>query len=527
MRRVVRYVPIIIMLMSALHTQFGGVESSINARANLAVGFQLYDISWLYAFTNISLGNTTIPEGATALSISIRYIGSKPAYGLYINFSSLRLVGDINDTDRYYNDTIPANYSLVFVFVFEEVYRNISLSEYDLPMSITFWVDGEFYRQTLIVPVSVSGVPEIIIYADPLIIRGEGTYEYNVRVKNVGTATAKWVHVVTIGYPPYITIDSPDVYKIGFLSPMEEKEATFRVRVIDTPISTMAFVVNVTYMDERTNDLYWIAETVPVVFNETPEIIVAFSYTLPIHALPGDKYVQLFMTVGNPTRKLIKDVSARLLLPEYIYPSFPGSDSVDIGALPPGYYVNLTFLINIEDNAPTGFYSIPLLFTYEGGQCMEYISLVVKEKVRFEILNVDPDTLEIGATDINFHLKLRNIASVEAKDVYIELQAGGNLKGELAAYIGNVYPSETVDITFYVDVSPDVPEKQAPLDILMVWIQEDRVLSEIYRIMISYVKKGIPIASLEFGLIAVLIIASIYLLYRTVRKIKLYRVGLA
>jgi len=519
----------IIILMILLLTVSPLMMRQSNCREvkiSFAPRFELYDVSWLYAITNITVGNTTIPGGTTALMIALKYISDVPASNLFINFTELRRVGKLNETCKRYNDTIPANYSLTFVFVFDEVYQNISLSEYDLPMYLTFYANGNTYHQTLVVPVSVTGVPEIRIYAPPLIIQGEGVYNYTLKVENVGTATAKWVHVVTVGYPPYITIDSPDVYKVGFLKPLEEKEAKFAIRITEVPLSTLAFIVNVSYMDERTNDIYWIAETVPVVFNETPELIAVYSYSIPLHTLSGDKYVQVRAMVGNPTKKLIKNAEAYLDLPEYFCPSFPGADRIKLGSIPPGYFVNLTFLINVEDQAPPGFYEVPLVFTYDGGQNMDYVSIVVEEKVEFKILDIDPNELEIGASDVTLHMILINTASVEAKDVYVELQTGGSLKGELAAYIGNVYPGEIFDITFYADVSSDVPEGQAPLDLMIIWMQEERLLSKIYRIIITFVKKAIPVASIELGIAALAMFAVVYLIYRILKEVKLYKAGL-
>jgi len=517
---------ILLLLIFIVPLFLGPRYSYGEVRVSFAPRFELYDVSWLYAVANITIGNTTIPQGATALMIALKYISDVSAERLLINFTDLRRVGRLNETYKHYNDTIPANYSLTFIFVFDEVYRNISLSEYDLPMYLTFHAGGNIYHQTIIVPVSVTGVPELRIYARPLIVSGEGVYNYTLRVENIGTATAKWVHVVTIGYPPYVTIDSPDIYKVGFLRPMESKEARFTIRITEVPLTTLAFVVNVSYMDERTNDVYWVAETVPVVFNETPELIAIYSYSVPLHALPGDRYVEVMVAVANPTKKLIKDAEARLELPEYFTPSFPGADKIKLGSIPPGYLINLSFLINVEDQAPPGFYEIPLIFTYEGGQSMDYVSIVVEEKAEFRIIDMDPEELEIGASDVTLHMVLRNMASVEAKDVYVELQTGGNLKGELAAYIGNVYPGETFDITFYADVSSDVMEGQAPLDLMIIWMQEERLLSKIYRIMITFVKKAIPVASIEVGIAALAMFGVAYLVYRILKEIKLYKAGL-
>ncbi len=499
------------------------VEVGQKKASTYDIGLDLYDVSWVYALANISLGNITIPEGTTALFVSLRNIGSVPIYNLTIDFSSLERVGKINETVKNYTGEIPSNYSVLFAFVFDEVYQNISLSEYDLPLHCNFTANGLPFQQTIIVPVSVSGIPEIEIQAEPLIVYQEGDYIFNVKVKNIGTATAKWVRVITYGYPPYVTVESPDIYKLGFISPNEMKEATFRLRVIDLPVTAIAFVVNVTFMDERSTNVYWIAETVPVIVNETKEIILVNAYSIPPTTLPGDKYVQVNAIIGNPTRKLIKNAVVKLDLPEYFEPSFPGSDTINIGSLPPGYFVNVTFLIDVDSSAPPGFYEIPVKFTYDGGENEATLSIVVKEKVKFKMIKIEPDTLTIGDTDVNLHIQIKNVAYVEAEDVYLEIQSGGNLKGELAAYVGKVFPGEIVDITFYTEVSKDAPEGRVPMDMLIIWIQEGRVLSELYRFMLTFVSGGLYVSKYELGVIAIFIVATAALFYKSLREIMIRR----
>jgi len=487
------------------------------------VKMDLYDVSWVYAFANITVGNTTVTEGTTTLFVSLRNLGSVSIYNLTVNFSSLQRVGKINETVKHYEEPIPPNYSVAFVFIFEEVYQNISLSEYDLPLYATYYADDIEFEQKITVPISVSGIPEIEIFAEPLTVYQEGEYTYRLKVRNVGTASAKWVRVITVGYPPYVTVESPDIYRIGFLKPNEEKEATFRLRVIDLPVTAIAFVVNVTFMDERSTDTFWVAETVPVIVNETAEIILVNAFSIPPTTLPGDKYVEIRAIIGNPTRKLIRNAKAVLELPEYFSPSFPSSDRINIGSLPPGYFVNVTFLIDVDKVAPAGFYEIPVKFTYDGGESEGMISIVVKEKVEFKIMSINPDTLEIGATDVDLHIQLKNMASVEAEDVYLEIQSGGNLKGELAAYVGKVFPGEVVDITFYTEVSKDAPEGRVPMDMLIVWIQEDRVLSELYRFMLTFITGGVYVSTYELGIGALFFIITIYLVYKSLREIMVKR----
>jgi len=487
------------------------------------VRLELYDVSWVYAFTNITIANTTIPEGSTALVVSVRNVGGVPIMNITANFSSVGIIGRVNESTKTYSGIVPVNYSVTFAFVFEEIFKNVSLSEYDIPMHLKFFAEGIKYEQTIVVPVSVSGVPELEIFAPPLVVHGEGEYNLSVTVRNIGTVTAKWVRVITVGYPPYVVVESPDIARLGFLRPNEEKSASFRVRVIDLPVSSMAFLVNVTFMDERSADVYWIAETVPVIVNESPELILISSVSLPLTVLPGDRFVEIRAIICNPTRKLIRDAEAFLRLPEYFKPSFPGANRISLGSVPPGFVINATFFVDVDDDTPPGCYKLPLEFRYEGGENKENISIVVRERAEFKILDVEPEVLEIGASDIELHIKIKNVASVEAKDVYLEIQSGGCLKGELATYVGEVFPGETIDVTFYTEVSEDAPEGRTPIDMLIVWVQEERVLSEIYRLMLTFVGKSVYAQPYELGLTTLLLLASAYVCYRVTKKVTISR----
>jgi len=474
----------------------------------------LDDAFWVYAVTEVNISGINIPAGTTAFIVILKNEGEYLIENVTIDFEAIKKIGECNETTKYYNDTVPPNYSLAFAFRIS-LFDNASLSEYDLPMEVKYYSLGSEVKYTLIVPVAVTGYPLIKIHAAPLYISDEGIYNYTVIVRNIGTAPARHVTVALIGYPPYVSVVSDDWYDIGILKAGENETVTFQLYITELPVSSILFVVNATFMDQRTNQIYSVAEAVPVISTEKPHIVlVASSYT-PTTVFPGDKFVRVIITLANPTSKFLEDVNIELILPEEIEESYVGSTKFSIGTMMPGSYTQVTFYINVREEASPGMYNLGLNATFRGGYNFFAIPILVKEKARFKVVSIDPQILRIGARGVNLKITMKNVARVDAEGVYLQLMGGTIIKGEVITYIGKVSANEEFTVTFSIDIAENAPTGYATLDLKVSWTQEDRVLSDIYKIRVYLSPRLASSFALTIGVLSLLSIILLIPIVRT------------
>lgn len=481
----------------------------------------LDDVFWVYAVSEVNISGIEIPAGTTAIVIVLKNEGNESVSYIKVDFSSILKIAECNETVKYFNDTLPPYYSVTFAFTVN-LYENASASQYDLPLYVTYFMSDIECSYTIDIPVAVTGVPLLKIHLSPLYVSDAGEYNLTAYVENVGTAPARNVIVHTIGYPPYITIMNVDWVKLGLLKTGEIKKVTFRLYVTDLPFSVIPIVVNVTFMDQRTNDFYSVSETAPVILNITPRLALMSSSYVPTAVLPGDKYVKITVILTNPTSKIVEDCCAELILPSGIEPSYAGSGKVSLGTILPNHYVTVSFYVNILEDIEPKLYDLILNVTFKNGKQIFEVPLLVKEKARFKIVNIEPKTLPIGGRGVNFRVTIMNIAKIDAEAVYLQLMGGAILKGEVVTYVGKISAGEMVTTTFIIEISENAPEGSASLDLKVSWTQEDRVLYEIYKLTISLKRPlSLPLyATASFILLGGLAILLSIPLVRYIRRIK-------
>lgn len=443
----------------------------------------LDDVFWVYAATQLNISGITIPAGTTALVVVLKNVGEESVKNITAVFDSIKELGECNETVKSYNDTLFPHRSLSFVFKISP-YENISASEYDLLMHIRYYYRSLKVEYDIIVPIAVTGYPLIKIHASPLYISGEGIYNYTVIIENIGTAPARHVTVTLIGYPPYVNVIGDDWFDLGIIRAGEYKTARFELYVTEAKVSGIPLLINVTFLDQRTNQIYSVAESSAIIYQEEPHVILMSSSYMPTSVLPGDKFIKIIVVMANPTSKLLENVHIELILPETMEPSYIGSTNFSIGAMAPGSHVQIEFYINIKEDAEPRMYTLILNVTFSEGYNIFDIPLLVKEKARFEIVDVEPNILRIGARGLNLRVTIRNIANVDAEGVYLQLMGGTIIKGEVITYVGKIVSGEKVTVTFTIDVSESAPAGYATLDLRVSWTQEGRVLSDIYKIRV-------------------------------------------
>ncbi|MEX2690599.1 MAG: COG1361 S-layer family protein, partial [Candidatus Njordarchaeum guaymaensis] len=370
----------------------------------------LYDVFWVYAATTINISGIVIPSGTTAIVITLINNGSVPIENIEI-FLDLSYIGEVNETTKRYNDKVDPNHSVSFAFKIEP-FDNISISEYDAIMQVFYYVEDTQIYDEMLVPIAVTGYPELKIHSSALYFSSEGDYNLTIEIENIGTGPARKTIVHTLGYPPYVTVLGDDWSEIGIIPAGTKKKVTFTLHIIESGVSAIPIFVNTTFMDQRTTDFYSVAETIPVIYNETPRLSMISSVYVPTKLFPGDKNVQINVVISNPTMKIIRDIIAELILPNDIKPSYAGSSRVSLGSLPPGYTVTLTYYLDIEENAKPRSTNLELLVIFDGGENRFNIPIIIERKGSFSIESISPSILELGKRGITLQIGIINNGSV-------------------------------------------------------------------------------------------------------------------
>jgi len=500
-----------------------GSANNVKTLSNYMKALLLEDVFWVYAVESINISGVEIPAGTSAIVISLKNYDDSPVYNITVDFNELLMIAECNDTVQQYNSTIPPGYAVTFVFKVS-LRDNATASEYDLPLKVSYFKNNDNYWYYLVVPISVSGVPIIKIKAFNVYVDGSGIYDLFFEVQNIGTSPARRVVAALISSPPYVNSYGDDWKYLGIIPANKTKTCSFKIYVSEMPVSSIPIIINVSFMDQRTNNFYSITESVLVVYNETPHIILTSSSYIPTSVFPGDKFVKLSLTISNPTSKMIENASAELVLGNEFKASYAMSTKISIGTILPGQVTNLNFFIDVNDDAEPGLKNLFLIVRFSGGVNTFKVPIIIKEKAKFVITSYSPETLPRGGRGIVFRIGLKNVGNVDAEAIYLQLMGGTILKGEVVTYVGKLISGEETCISFTVEVSNSAPLGEVSLDLKITWTQENRVLSEISKLFVVIVS-GSPISSvygLTLGLIS--LIAGI-LLIPLIREIKKFMRG--
>lgn len=505
-------------------TQLFGAIHSVKPASNYMRDLLLEDVFWIYAIKNINISGVEIPAGTSAIVISLKNYGNSSIYNITVNFLDLLKIAECNDTTQQYNSTIPPGYSVTFVFK-ASLRENATASEYDLPMKVSYFKNSEKYWYYLVIPISVSGVPIIKIKALNVFVDGSGIYDLFFEVQNIGTSPARRVIATLIPYPPYVNSYGDDWKYLGIIPANKTKTCSFEIYVSEMPVSSIPVIINVSFMDQRSNSFYSITESVLVIYNETPHLILTSSSYIPTSVFPGDKFVKISLTISNPTSKMIENASAELVLSNEFKASYAMSTKISIGTVMPGQITNINFFIDVDDNAEPGLKNLLLVIYFSGGINTFKVPIVIKEKAKFMIISYSPRTLPKGGRGIVFRIGLRNIANVDAEAIYLQLMGGTILRGEMVTYVGKLVSGEETSVTFTIEVSNSAPLGEVSLDLKITWTQNNRVLSEILKLFVTIVS-GSPFSSLYGFLLGLFSLIAGILLIPLIREVKRFVRGM-
>jgi len=240
--------------------------------------------------------------------------------------------------------------------------------------------------------------------------------------------------------------------------------------------------------------------------------------TTPVKIYPDSYGNTVTVTIANSGNGLAKDVQVDLQLTQPFLPSSSGSDQIFLGNLPAGQTTPANFVIDVIPNATFGQYSVPLVEML-GNQIIPIgqVPIYVAEKVKFQIISINPTTVSPGDSGDVISVQIKNIASITAESVRVELQVGNYFTGTLTDFLGDMTAGQNKTALFTVDIDSKAPIGTYPVGLRFDWTQDNNqfALNHTYPVTLYVQAAGPP-----YALLAVLVIAVIGVGY-FVRKKKL------
>ncbi|OGD53845.1 hypothetical protein A3K80_06090 [Candidatus Bathyarchaeota archaeon RBG_13_38_9] len=238
--------------------------------------------------------------------------------------------------------------------------------------------------------------------------------------------------------------------------------------------------------------------------------------TLPTKLYPANKQVEIKVQIVNSGQASAKDLQLKLELKEPFRPSSSDSDRHYVGSLPPGQISEAGFIVDVDDNAKFGKYTIVMAIINEDGLIpIDEVQIYLNEKVKFDIVSLTPTTMAAGDAGRVIRVELRNTGVVKAESVRVQLRVGNFFSGTLTDFLGTMLAGETKVAFFTMDVDSDTPEKEYNFDLRIDWTQEDNSLDDTLRLSLDVKPAEVSLTPIFF---VVAIIAAVA--YYFIRKRK-------
>lgn len=237
------------------------------------------------------------------------------------------------------------------------------------------------------------------------------------------------------------------------------------------------------------------------------ELHVQGVITLPTKIYPDSKQVLLRVSIVNSGRGTAKDIQLVLDLAQPFTASSSGSDRIFVGNIASGQSTDADFIVDVASNAIFGQYSV-ILAQESGSQLLPVgeVPVYVAEKVRFEIVNVNPTVVHAGDSGDVISVEIRNAGTVKADSVRVQLRVGNFFTGTLTDFLGTMLANETKTAFFTVDVDGKAQPAQYNLDLRFDWTQDNNALDDTQSLTLTVQSPSVPITLI---VVAVIVVAGI------------------
>jgi len=253
----------------------------------------------------------------------------------------------------------------------------------------------------------------------------------------------------------------------------------------------------------------------------TGDVRVQHVLTVPAKVYPGDNQLTVRVWLVNSGTGSTADLQVRLMPGTAFTASSGGSDVFFLGTMQPGQVSEADFYLDVSDAANFGSYNLKLVAdsgSPNGQVEIGEVPLYVSEKVRFELVQVEPKTLHAGDSGVSVRVNIKNLGSVKADSVRIQLRVGNYFSGTLTDFLGTIDPGETKTAYFTVDIDAKAQPQAYRMDLRIDWTQSNNNLDDTLQVELSVVAAELPIPLIAVAL--VLAVLVILVLVRRRRKSK-------
>src|SRR3989338_4481109 len=195
--------------------------------------------------------------------------------------------------------------------------------------------------------------------------------------------------------------------------------------------------------------------------------------TDPSAIRPGDDFVEVTTYIENSGSKSAKSIEAKLLIPDGLEHSYSDNNRKWVGMLSPNESKQLSFFINIDENADSEQYALDLDLNYEDLDNNDYTKklsfpLLIKERPNIEVVDVKGDGK--AGSKITLEVTLKNIGTedAEAVDARIIKQSSQPFSFDLRSnYVGELKVGETGKAIFTINIDKEAEQKEHSLKLLI------------------------------------------------------------
>lgn len=243
----------------------------------------------------------------------------------------------------------------------------------------------------------------------------------------------------------------------------------------------------------------------------TGDVRVQRVLTVPSKVYPGDNQVAVKIWLVNSGAGSTSDLQVRLILEGPFSPSSGGSDAFFLGTVQPGQVSEADFYVDIDKSAQFGSYSLRLVTDSTGssGQVeIGQIPIYLTEKVRFEIVQLEPKILHAGDSGIGIRVTIKNVGSTTADSVRAQLRVGNYFSGTLTDFLGTIGPDESKTAYLTVDVDAKADPQTYKMDLRVDWTQSDNSLDDTLpmELQVSSAELPLPLMAVAVILFALVIV---------------------
>lgn len=451
-----------------------------------------------------------VPE---AVGMFLRNEGQETARALRMNLAPSKDLAVLSETGFDLGDVKPGDTIKVHTLLYA---ANVSYGSLLLTVELNYLDEHDSERRQVIMLSFITEPPKqpllTLLPLDPE-LEADEINELKVEVRNEGGVARDLMVELAFPSPELGAIVGVGRAHIGSLDRGERTVRNFTIYLSPKAYGAVQMIARLNYRDESGVEHFDVT-TLGLRASGRPRIEVAHISTVPTSIYPGDFNVKLIVFIANVGSYTAKDLRLNITsLPRAVEPSYSGSDTFLVPALPPGQSVETIFLLNIREEATPGRHYLKLVSKY--GETS--LPLQIDEKARFKLTEFTVSGRpKPGDRGVKMSLVIRNEAKVDAKDVVVEVITP-YLTGTTSLAVGDVPGRSNASAVIEVDIDKQAP-LELPLDIKVSWKQEGRSLSQTIKTTLM-LQKGNEIDVLVVA--AVLAIVALLSVTVIMRKIGL------